>query len=130
MPGLPADGGAELYAAGDRPAAGLSRRRARGSRRDRGLLADTPWFDVFKDDTLSALVRTALERKFDVRIAAERVIQTRERLQIARSSEYPRWTRRWEAYRIVDRKIGSAVPAANAPSRSSRCAPMSVRPGR
>lgn len=52
-------------------------------------LADTPWFDVFKDDTLTALIRTALERNFDVRVAAERVIQARERFRIERSPLFP-----------------------------------------
>src|SRR5690348_11169558 len=52
-------------------------------------LADTQWFDVFKDDTLTALVRTAIERNFDIRIAAERVMQARERFRITGSQQYP-----------------------------------------
>jgi len=52
-------------------------------------LADTQWFDVFKDDTLTALVKTAIARNFDIRIAAERVIQARERFRITGSQQYP-----------------------------------------
>ncbi len=52
-------------------------------------LADMPWSEVFRDQALNALVRTALEQNFDVRMAAERVVQARERLGIARAARYP-----------------------------------------
>jgi len=52
-------------------------------------LADLQWFDLFKDDTLTALVNTALKQNFDVQIAAERVIQAREQFGIVRSNQFP-----------------------------------------
>jgi efflux transporter, outer membrane factor (OMF) lipoprotein, NodT family len=52
-------------------------------------LADTQWFDLFRDDTLTQLVRTALVQNFDLRIAAERVLQARERFRIARTDRFP-----------------------------------------
>jgi len=52
-------------------------------------LADVQWFDVFKDDTLTTLVRTALAQNFDVQIAAERVLQARERFRIVRADQIP-----------------------------------------
>ncbi|MGD1090828.1 MAG: efflux transporter outer membrane subunit [Bryobacteraceae bacterium] len=52
-------------------------------------IADTKWFDLFHDDALKQLVTTALERNFDVRIAAERVNEAREQYGIARSQLYP-----------------------------------------
>jgi len=52
-------------------------------------LADTQWFDLFRDDTLTQLVRTALVQNFDLRIAAERVLQARERFRIARADRFP-----------------------------------------
>lgn len=52
-------------------------------------LADTRWFDLFRDDTLTQLVRTALVQNFDLRIAAERVLQARERFRIARADRFP-----------------------------------------
>ena len=52
-------------------------------------LTDTRWFDLFKDDTLTRLVRSALAQNFDLRIAAERVLQARERLHIARADRFP-----------------------------------------
>src|SRR5262245_57548011 len=43
-------------------------------------LADVAWAELFRDDTLTALVTTALQQNFDVRIAAERVLQARAAL--------------------------------------------------
>ncbi len=52
-------------------------------------LADLQWFDVFKDDTLTKLVNTALQQNFDLHIAAERVLQAREQFRITRSEQFP-----------------------------------------
>jgi hypothetical protein len=54
-----------------------------------GSLADTRWFDLFQDQTLTRLVQTALRQNFDVRIAAERVLQARARFGIVRSERFP-----------------------------------------
>ena len=40
-------------------------------------LADLEWFKLFEDPTLTQLVTSALESNFDLRIAAERVLQAR-----------------------------------------------------
>lgn len=52
-------------------------------------LADTKWFDLFADDTLKQLVTTALERNFDIRIAAEHVIEARAQYGITRANLFP-----------------------------------------
>lgn len=52
-------------------------------------LADVKWFDLFDDEQLKQLVGTALERNFDVRIAAERVLQARAQLGVTRSNQFP-----------------------------------------
>ena len=52
-------------------------------------LADLKWFDVFRDDTLTALVSTALKQNFDMRIAAERVLQARAAYGITRADRFP-----------------------------------------
>ena len=52
-------------------------------------LADTRWFDLFKDETLTELVRSALTQNLDVQIAAERVIQARERFHIVGADRFP-----------------------------------------
>lgn len=52
-------------------------------------LADVQWFDLFKDPTLTQLVTTALQQNFDVRIAAERVLQARALARITRADQFP-----------------------------------------
>jgi outer membrane protein TolC len=52
-------------------------------------LTDLNRFDLFQDDTLTELVRVALAQNFDLRIAAERVLQARERFGIARADRVP-----------------------------------------
>ncbi len=52
-------------------------------------LADIKWFELFRDDTLVTLVRGALKDNFDVRIAAERVLQARALAGITQSARFP-----------------------------------------
>jgi multidrug efflux system outer membrane protein len=52
-------------------------------------LADTKWFDLFQDPTLTQLVNAALQKNFDLRIAAERVLQARAVFRIQRSDQFP-----------------------------------------
>ncbi len=52
-------------------------------------VADLEWFDLFEDDVLKQLVSIALEQNFDLRIAAERVLQARAQLGITRSDQFP-----------------------------------------
>ena len=52
-------------------------------------LADLPWWEVFKDPQLQALIQEALKNNYDVRIAATRIEQSRQQLAIAHSLYYP-----------------------------------------
>ena len=52
-------------------------------------LADVKWFDLFQDPTLTQLVTSALKQNFDVRIAAERVLQARALFRITRADQFP-----------------------------------------
>src|SRR5580704_4082641 len=52
-------------------------------------LADLKWFEVFKDDKLQDLIRTALRQNYDLRDAVLRVEEARANLGITRSSQYP-----------------------------------------
>jgi outer membrane protein, multidrug efflux system len=52
-------------------------------------LADVKWAELFRDDTLTSLVGTALEQNFDLRIASERVLQARAAFRITRSDQFP-----------------------------------------
>jgi multidrug efflux system outer membrane protein len=52
-------------------------------------LADLQWFELFRDDTLTKLVKTALQENFELRIAAERVLQARAAYGITRAGQWP-----------------------------------------
>ena len=52
-------------------------------------LADMQWFALFQDERLQALVRTALENNYDVRIAAARVLEAAAQLGVTRSFLLP-----------------------------------------
>ena len=52
-------------------------------------IADLPWWEVFQDRTLQALVRTAIANNRDLRMAATRVEQARELASQARSQYRP-----------------------------------------
>jgi len=47
------------------------------------------WFDVYDDPVLQELIKQALKSNYDVRLAAERVIQARALVTISRSDLYP-----------------------------------------
>jgi len=50
---------------------------------------DEKWWEAFQDPQLQALIRTALEHNYDVRIAATRILQAQAQLSITRSNEFP-----------------------------------------
>jgi outer membrane protein, multidrug efflux system len=52
-------------------------------------LGDQKWWEVFQDQQLQQLIRTALQQNYDVRIAAKRVLEAQEQLGITRANEYP-----------------------------------------
>jgi multidrug efflux system outer membrane protein len=51
--------------------------------------ADLPWWDIYRDEQLTALIHTALTNNYDVRIAASRVEQARAISAQARSEFLP-----------------------------------------
>ena len=55
-------------------------------------LADQPWWQVFADPALQALVGEALEHNFDARAAAERVEEYRARAGLEAAGRYPQFT--------------------------------------
>jgi multidrug efflux system outer membrane protein len=52
-------------------------------------IADLPWFAVFEDETLGALVREALVANRDLQVAVQRVEQARAFAAVARSELFP-----------------------------------------
>lgn len=52
-------------------------------------LADLKWFEVFKDEKLQELMRTALQQNYDLRDAVARVEEARANLGVTRSNQFP-----------------------------------------
>lgn len=52
-------------------------------------LADTPWFQVFDDEALHALIRESLAHNLDLRLAVARVQEARALSGVAKSFLYP-----------------------------------------
>ncbi len=52
-------------------------------------LADQKWWEVFQDQQLQQLIRTALQENYDVRIAAARILEAQAQLGITRSNQFP-----------------------------------------
>ncbi len=51
--------------------------------------ADLRWFDLFQDEQLRSLIQTALDGNYDIRIAAQRILEARARYGISRADLYP-----------------------------------------
>lgn len=52
-------------------------------------IADQNWSDVFQDQQLRSLIRTALQQNYDVRIAASRILAAQAQLGITRADQFP-----------------------------------------
>ena len=52
-------------------------------------LADQKWWEVFQDQQLQGLIRTALQQNYDVRIAATRILQAQAQVGITRAGQLP-----------------------------------------
>ncbi|HEX4642633.1 MAG TPA: efflux transporter outer membrane subunit [Candidatus Acidoferrales bacterium] len=52
-------------------------------------LGDQKWWDVFQDEQLQKLIRTALQQNYDVRIAAARVEEAQAEVGLARANQLP-----------------------------------------
>jgi outer membrane protein, multidrug efflux system len=50
---------------------------------------DLQWFEVFKDDQLQGLIRTAVAQNYDVRQAIARINAARAQLGLARADQFP-----------------------------------------
>jgi multidrug efflux system outer membrane protein len=52
-------------------------------------LGEQKWGEVFQDEQLQKLIRTALQQNYDARIAATRVLEAQAQLGITRSAQFP-----------------------------------------
>ena len=59
------------------------------SGREAVSLANLQWFQLFQDEALQALIRTALQQNYDVRIAVARILEAQAQLGITRSFLFP-----------------------------------------
>src|SRR5580700_11399338 len=66
-------------------------------------LGDEQWSQVFREPELQGLIRTALANNYDLRIAAQRVLEQQAQLQVTRSQEFPQIT-------VGGTAIGASVP--------------------
>jgi multidrug efflux system outer membrane protein len=53
-------------------------------------LGDEKWWQVFQDEQLQKLIRTALAQNFDVRVAGARILQAQAQVGITRADQFPR----------------------------------------
>jgi multidrug efflux system outer membrane protein len=56
---------------------------------DQTSVGDLKWFEVFKDEELQKLVRTAMAQNYDLRAAVARINAARANLGLARSDQFP-----------------------------------------
>lgn len=50
---------------------------------------DMQWWSVFQDSTLQALIKEALTNNYDLRIAANNILQAQDQLSITRANQFP-----------------------------------------
>jgi len=60
-----------------------------GAQTPTAALGDQKWWDIFQDEQLRALIRTALEQNYDLRIAGSRVLEAHAQLGITRADQFP-----------------------------------------
>jgi outer membrane protein, multidrug efflux system len=76
-------------------------------------IGDAKWWELFQDEQLQALVRTALAQNDDLKVAAARVLQAEAQLGITRADRYPTVGAEVQAGGVRTAKIGS-TPAQTA----------------
>lgn len=70
-------------------------------------LADTKWPELFGDETLTGLIRSALEQNYDLRIASQRVLEFRAQLGINRSYLFPTVSGSGQVIMVRNSQIGA-----------------------
>jgi multidrug efflux system outer membrane protein len=58
---------------------------------DANSIGDLKWFEVFQDEALQKLVRTAMEQNYDLRLAVARINAARANVGLARSNQFPQF---------------------------------------
>src|SRR6202163_3807466 len=82
-------------------------------------LADLKWFEIFKDEQLQELTRTALIQNYDLRDAVARVEQARANLGITRSNQFPQASATGDLqFTRLSRDGSLPLPASFVPSQN------------
>ena len=58
---------------------------------DSNSIGDLKWFEVFQDEALQKLVRTAMDQNYDLRLAVARINAARANVGLARSNQFPQF---------------------------------------
>jgi multidrug efflux system outer membrane protein len=86
---------------------------------DAASLADLKWWEVFKDEQLQQLERTALAQNYDLRDAVARVDAARANLGITRSNQFPNIDASGDLSTIrVSRDGSTPLPKSFVPSQN------------
>src|SRR4249920_2368485 len=72
--------------------------------------ADLPWWEVFKDEQLKTLIKTALANNYDLGIAVSRVEQAHQVANVARAQYFPAVNYSVGASDGKNEFLGSVVP--------------------
>ncbi len=81
-------------------------------------LADLKWWEVFKDQSLAELIRTALAQNYDLRVAVARVEAARASLGITRADQFPNFNATGDvATNRLSRNGSMALPPSFMPSQ-------------
>jgi NodT family efflux transporter outer membrane factor (OMF) lipoprotein len=82
-------------------------------------LADLKWFELFHDEQLQALIRTALAQNYDLRDAAARVEAARASFGITRSDQFPQFGASGGVeFNRLSRDGATPIPAQLLPSQN------------
>jgi outer membrane protein, multidrug efflux system len=60
-----------------------------GAKPDTKSFAEEKWWDVFQDEQLKELIKTAFQQNYDLRRAGTRILQARAALGITRAGQFP-----------------------------------------
>jgi len=69
-------------------------------------LGEEKWWEVFEDQELQGLIRTALKNNYDVRIAATRVLEAQAQLGITRADQLPALSAGGSVTSVRNPKVG------------------------
>jgi multidrug efflux system outer membrane protein len=83
---------------------------------DANSIGDLKWFEVFQDETLQKLVRTAFDQNYDLRLAVARINAARANVGLARSNQFPQF----DAATDLTTTRTSANTGVNFPGQSGR----------